>query len=664
MPTIPTAMASPASMPSDSSLDDNGLLHTGSQQSLPLLETSTLSDKTLIGDDQGYGARRHPQAPMQKQKRKSLFFNNPASLNRISFVLHALLIILHTVLLGMLLTGTDHRITIPPTKANYYSVLVTVVQQAFFTVYQTILVIITQQLALRSNLLRQQTLTALHDQAVAWGGLGASILSLWRQKSVPAAPKGTLCVFLYLASISALHVSSSSLIDVDTYNTNTTINVRTIFGLPNMATVKTVDDNESWDNAGAVASALGQLPAAINYGFVNNTVYDIVMDNTGVGNTTVNATTFTVKCYSARQVYNPSSDLSVVTIEWGDLNTTLDVMPLYEGALWFVKSLAGGSEGRLLTFLSFPPIPDSNGALGTTFPVAGPVYVPVNVTQGNQKLVSWTNVTVENQIQAITCSLSYTAQHAIIDSQTNALVSVSPRADDPPAVWTPTTNLSSAESDPIVDWFSAAWNSSSLTTTRVSPVTLCLDHPYHCTTSLLNLQLSNMLGLKINPNSYVINGQIGNITNFEKSNTTLRELEDQLSILAAQVVWTFGHINKTNPHSASNTFHREGEAKVLQTVLRSRLNVNLIPVSVGLSMSVMLFVFAYILTRYAAPAEDVFTPDNVGILQSLWLFSRQQGVQEALDEVDEPSEDQLRKAGLVDVRGINNDDMMDCERKS
>ncbi|KAF9228112.1 hypothetical protein BS17DRAFT_805709 [Gyrodon lividus] len=621
---------------------------SGSQQSFPLLDTSTFSEKSLSGDDQSQ-VWSSPRARPRKQKSKTLFSDIPP-LNRICYVLHALLIILHAFLLGMLLNGIDHRITMPPTKANRYSVMLTVLQQTFFTVYQGALVVITQQLALRSNLLRRQTLTALHDKSVAWGGLGASILSLWRQGSVPTAIYGALCVVLYLLSISILHVSSSSLIDVETYDTNVPSVVRTSLGLPNMTAVRDGYDTQSWDNAGAVSSAIGQLPTMFNYGVINSTVYDIVMDTTGVGTVTVNATTFTVKCYSAEQYTTVYSNQTNATIEWGNYESSLLLMPLYEGALWFVgDQLQGEVKGRLLTFLSFPPVPDSNGASGTTIPVMGTIR--------GMQTYNHTS-TVENEVQVATCSLSYLTRDAIIDSQTNALLNVSLQMDDPPTIWSPNTIPYPTEYDPLIDWFWSTFGYSSSTTTEVSPSTLC-GAPIVCQLSLLNLRLASMLGLQINSNSYVINGQIGNITSSETSNTTLSELEEMLSMIAAQMVWTLGHINNTYSDPASSVTHLSGEAVVFKTVLSSRLHFNLVPVSIGLGMSVVLLVLAHILTGDAARAEGTFTPDNLGILQLFWLFSRQPGIRESLFEVSEPSEDQLRKAGLVNVQVIDDNETME-----
>ncbi|KIK95690.1 hypothetical protein PAXRUDRAFT_365496 [Paxillus rubicundulus Ve08.2h10] len=363
-PTSPVSMASPSPMPSYPSRLAKGPPHkrrpsseylpvprrAPGQQSRAPSELPTISDKTLNDDDQGYTCSS-PQSPMKKQKHKSMC-SGILPLTWICYSLHALLIILHVILLGMQLTEMDHSIPFSPTEANFYSVLLTVVQQTFFTAYQGALVVITQQLALRSNLLRRQTLTSLHDKSVAWGGIGASVLSLWRQVSVPTAVRGTLCVVLYLVSISILHVSSSSLIDVETYDSNVLSPVRTLLGLPNMTAVEVVYKNESWDNAGAVASALGQLPTTYNHGLVNSTVYDIVLDTTGIGNVTVHATTFTAKCYSAQQAYNVSANQTI--IEWGDFNTNLSAMPLYEGTLWFLGSSLPGVVEVADRLLSYP----------------------------------------------------------------------------------------------------------------------------------------------------------------------------------------------------------------------------------------------------------------------------------------------------------------------
>jgi hypothetical protein len=163
-PTNPVSMTSPSLMSSHSSQLTKNPPHrrqpsseylpvprrASGQQSHSPLEASTFSDKSNAfkkvtqadltdrpcaapnDDDQGFVCSS-PQSPMKTQKRKSPR-SGISPLTWICYALHALLIILHTILLGMLLTEMDHRIPISPTEANFYSVLLTVMQQTFFTV--------------------------------------------------------------------------------------------------------------------------------------------------------------------------------------------------------------------------------------------------------------------------------------------------------------------------------------------------------------------------------------------------------------------------------------------------------------------------------------------------------------------------------------------------
>ena len=62
------------------------------------------------------------------------------------------------------------------------------------------------------------TLTAVHDNILAWAGLGSALATLFNQVSVPASVLGTLSIVVYLGCISALHVSIPAIISVDAFN--------------------------------------------------------------------------------------------------------------------------------------------------------------------------------------------------------------------------------------------------------------------------------------------------------------------------------------------------------------------------------------------------------------------------------------------------------------
>jgi len=84
-----------------------------------------------------------------------------------------------------------------------------------------------QQLAMRSSLMRQITVTGLHDVAQAWSGLGSAIGNLYRQIKHPAALSAPVIAFLYLACIAGLHITTPALFSVEVIQSNHTVPVAT-----------------------------------------------------------------------------------------------------------------------------------------------------------------------------------------------------------------------------------------------------------------------------------------------------------------------------------------------------------------------------------------------------------------------------------------------------
>lgn len=85
-------------------------------------------------------------------------------------------------------------------------------------IYSALLVFVSQTLSMRRSVKVNQTLTATHDTAAAWTGIGSAISCLWNQRIVPASMGGVLSVFLYLSSILALHITTPALFSVETFN--------------------------------------------------------------------------------------------------------------------------------------------------------------------------------------------------------------------------------------------------------------------------------------------------------------------------------------------------------------------------------------------------------------------------------------------------------------
>lgn len=80
------------------------------------------------------------------------------------------------------------------------------------------LVLLAQRLALRTELYTVQTLTALHDKANAWLGLGSAAVSMWQQTKVCAALSGVTCIAVYLTAIFALHITIPAIFNVAPFN--------------------------------------------------------------------------------------------------------------------------------------------------------------------------------------------------------------------------------------------------------------------------------------------------------------------------------------------------------------------------------------------------------------------------------------------------------------
>src|ERR1700761_145565 len=70
---------------------------------------------------------------------------------------------------------------------------------------------------MRRSLKTVQTLTATHDHAAAWAGIGAAICNVWYQKAVSASILGVFSVFLYLGNILILHITTPALFSLATF---------------------------------------------------------------------------------------------------------------------------------------------------------------------------------------------------------------------------------------------------------------------------------------------------------------------------------------------------------------------------------------------------------------------------------------------------------------
>ena len=157
---------------------------------------------------------------------------------------------------------------------------------------------------------KRQKLTAIHDIAGAWNGIGAAISTLWQQTKVVSSPSAIFLTLAYLGFISGLHIISSSVIQFDAFNNTVTYTVSsTLAWPPPSVDLSTLD----WQTISPLTSLWSLLPTA--KGLTGSVLYDVPSSEYAYTGAVVNTTTITAECgllsnlsvgtwNSTQQVYN------------------------------------------------------------------------------------------------------------------------------------------------------------------------------------------------------------------------------------------------------------------------------------------------------------------------------------------------------------------------
>ncbi|KAI6010598.1 hypothetical protein EDC04DRAFT_3145920 [Pisolithus marmoratus] len=543
------------------------------------------------------------------------------------YTLHAILVFIHVTLLVLRMSRLDHHAIIKPEHDVYIPYIhlslhisnnvaangLTATLQTIFTLYATALVATTQQLALHHNLLLRQTLTATHDKSAAWNGLGAALLVFWQKPK--AAVCGVVLIALYLCGIAGVNITSPLLLSLDTFLDTFHVNKHTQYGMQNLTDFPL---EPYWNTATALVRAVGGFTEMPTAGLQDATLYETLADKAAFGNATVNAVTFTAQCHSFPNISTTVADDSsydiTVTYESGRDFSYYSLYPLYENVTYAIDAY-----GKTVTLLTTPPILDVHGDSGSTFDVPSPFVDSQSMT-----------------IQITTCVLSVINQTAVINVQTNALTDINRTPSPTDSTWTPLQSGLTGTYDHRLNWFQDAWGWSSLSTDYYTPMA-CSD----CFLSFLDEYIMSFLGRQYNESA-------ANLTAVSTTPNTLNELEAAVAHVASAAAWavltTSGYYNKSS-----------GRTSVTHADLKSRLNINTVPVAIGFSISIILLVLSVWLTREPPslfPDSEVQVANAVcsgGILEVIWLSSRHSTVQKGIIGVQHPSSPELRKAGLFPV---------------
>ncbi|KAF9239409.1 hypothetical protein BU15DRAFT_74566 [Melanogaster broomeanus] len=466
------------------------------------------------------------------------------------------------------------------------STILSVALQAFYTIYTAVLVYLTQSLALTRDLSRPQLLTAIHDTSGAWNGIGAALLLLWRQTKLTASLGKVLAVATYLLNTMLLHITSSSILQFQTYNTTTVEITSSTHSWPN-----STDYAVSWDTISDLVPSVSQLVGISMVGLANDTLYEVIGPNRGVGN--VNSS------------FEPSSGME----KFGDLNslgptgqwTIISVPPAWNQVLTVGNPMSLQNDSTITNTVHFLA---STGMDINDFLVQQ-AAIPVTVQYNNYSMTMYSYV--------IACGASLIARGAVVDAQTGELEELAPLL--------PTGNVS--KSWEILD--------------------LSSQNDFAFNDSYYNGTLYPFLSGP-SSNSSLPNGSdavlLANVSGTQRRPSNLMHVHHAYAV---HVINSF----------AAGLFEGIGfqrlpsHVKVTMPIQEVRLNINVLPLSFATAASVIVLVLAVYMTRMDKRAHPLMS--NTGILDVLWLSSRLPELTERLAIVEKPSADSLRAAGKFNV---------------
>ncbi|KAJ7469780.1 hypothetical protein B0H11DRAFT_2043369 [Mycena galericulata] len=595
-------------------------------------------------------------------------FLTSGALSLASLILHSLLVAVHVILLGVWAKELEHRVTFSLKHQRIASFLITAISTTIGTAYSALLVFITQTLSIRRNLQRDQTLTATHDTAAAWAGIGSAIFHLWSQRAVPASVLAVLSTVAYLSSVLVLHITTPALFSLEAFNASRPVIVGT-HGLPsfNWSTEPNGLAADVMDNlVRFVPQQLSFLPTVFDnfvttLGLQNGTIYEVLVPNEGTGNVSVNATNFDIACgYLPLGTIAPIQNNTAWNVTWPGLSPYYDIIPPTQPGI--IVSINRTIDTSVL-FYSTVPILDSSTTLGQTYNFAPPLD---NAT---------------SSIQIIGCTLALVNQSAIVDSQSRTVLSLEPDLNKTTSTWSsytgPVQGADASDFSTTGNMLIDLWGLwYSLVPATDFPLASCLgsDCEDSQMLSFVDLQLNQMLNLV----SYTDRPE----------NVTLHALENSLSTIIASMFWTLGNApplhgyvigtQDANGHSINTIadtlpdgfsqlpdgffesfkrpFLQPGNTTVTTRSIETRLDLSIIAVIGGLVVSITLLLLSFPSSLFHRGNGAEIKIDGTGLLHSMWLYRNHRELETLLEQVEHPTHHNLRVAGMVRTRLVGDRD--------
>ncbi|KAG2105490.1 uncharacterized protein F5147DRAFT_838092 [Suillus discolor] len=567
--------------------------------------------------------------------------------------MHGMLVMIHIVLfIFYVLQWEDYAtFSFTSTNSDVWSAVLSASLQAFYTIYTAVLLFLTQRLAISRTLVRRVKLTAVHDISCAWAGLGSALASVWRQTDISASRWTTSAVAAYLASITVLHITSSTLLQFQSwaseFNTNNDLLIPTTLGWPHDSSYG------SFTNLGPIAASLpviNHFTGLVFAGLSNTTLYDTLTpynltNGYAIGNVTVNATTVTSSCGLIPNVtYSANTSTAILPFGRDSFVLNMSIPSLWSDQIHIIpwteyEDSDGDSEDSELdgiyimvsTLLGIDPSVQDEVAVNMTWAIPD-IVTPYVI-----------------QVYFVYCSLSVNTSDGVIDAMSNSLLS-SASISQPSMQWEMFSDyqLEFGRSN------TSGWKtqiSKALATNYSTGMVFEGTRSQIIEPSIVDEYIMSLVGLNL-AEEYIqfrAHGALP-ISNFT---LTPDELEFAVTKAAAQLIWLAGQMGTANGGiDPGNGLAHATLAAAFSITTTLQLNINLLPLAFAASASVIMLGLALHMTRAFDASHDRQARaaiQNIGVLQLLWLSRRSTSINEALEEVQHPTEANLRRAGMIDV---------------
>ncbi|KAJ7595335.1 hypothetical protein C8J56DRAFT_922128 [Mycena floridula] len=509
-------------------------------------------------------------------------------------------------------------------RSVHLSSTLTTILSTFVTTYSAYMQSAAAGMALRRQLHRRGTLTEKHDSAAAWAGLPDALAGLCQKGP---SFKATILTIAYLIGMTALQAVGPAVLSFQPVNVTVSMTLTTQ-GLPDFSQNTTA--NYVCPTSLMTLAALSGLNFT---GLANKTgmIYDLPVDDTSkflADSFTVNATYFNATCGTVSGKVIGDSAIK------GNLNMTFDLFP--EAVIQIPSLLSRDSMSvhgipssdssmpGTIIILSTTQIQDSTGQPASTITV-NPTFSYDMIANGSLSQVSIPAVTV------LGCNLTLDSMDATITSHTHALLNVS----------SPTEKVSSKISsfpvehpnDNLIAGVGAFLNLGFL-----SPMAEFLAGP--CSQSSFNVQ-NNICRPLLETDQFIMES-LDLYPDIIFSDTpspnviALHDLENALSRMLAIGVWVEGW-------GSNQKFANKFPEDVLGDI---KIQINLRQVYIGLLSSLVLLA---VIMPGILHKNDIKV-ESAGILQVIWLLRDHPEIQQVIGRLEDPSDEELRKAGRLEVR--------------